>query len=183
MYASLVSRAQRLLLPLGLLLTWAALQPAQADTKAVTGTAAPAFRLQDQHDAWISLTDQKGKWLVLYFYPMDETPGCTTEACEFRDNIFAFRKLGVNVLGISVQDVASKKQFATKHSLPFSVLADADKSVAKAYGVLSIMGFARRETFVIDPQGRIAKHYLSVDPKEHSKELLVDLKALIKPGA
>ena len=87
------------------------------------------------------------------------------------------------MLGISVQDVASKKQFATKHSLPFSVLADADKSVAKAYGVLSIMGFARRETFVIDPQGRIAKHYLSVDPKEHSKELLVDLKALIKPGA
>ncbi len=180
MYASLVSRAHRLLLPLGLLLAWAALQPARADVKAVTGTPAPAFRLQDQHDNWISLADQKGKWLVLYFYPLDDSPGCTTEACEFRDNIFAFRKLGVNVLGISVQDVASKKQFSTKHSLPFSLLADTDKSVAKAYGVLSIMGFAHRETFVIDPQGRIAKHYPSVDPKQHSQQLLGDLKALIK---
>ena len=182
MYASLVSRAYRLFLPVALLLACSALQSAGAEGDAVTGTAAPAFRLQDQHDAWISLADQKGKWLVLYFYPMDETPGCTTEACEFRDNIFAYRKLGVNVLGISVQDVASKKQFAAKHSLPFSVLADSDKSVAKAYGVLSIMGFARRETFIIDPQGRIAKHYPSVDPKEHSKQLLVDLKALIKPA-
>jgi len=182
MYASLVSRAHRLFLPLALLLACVALQAARAEGDAVTGTAAPAFRLQDQHDAWISLADQKGKWLVLYFYPMDETPGCTTEACEFRDNIFAYRKLGVNVLGISVQDVASKKQFAAKHSLPFSVLADSDKSVAKAYGVLSIMGFARRETFIIDPQGRIAKHYPSVDPKEHSKQLLVDLTALIKPA-
>ena len=182
MYASLVSRAHRLFLPVALLLACSALQSARAEGDAVTGTAAPAFRLQDQHDAWISLADQKGKWLVLYFYPMDETPGCTTEACEFRDNIFAYRKLGVNVLGISVQDVASKKQFAAKHSLPFSVLADSDKSVAKAYGVLSIMGFARRETFIIDPQGRIAKHYPSVDPKEHSKQLLVDLQALIKPA-
>ena len=182
MYASLVSRAHRLFLPLALLLACIALQTARAAGDAVTGTAAPAFRLQDQHDAWISLADQKGKWLVLYFYPLDDSPGCTTEACEFRDNIFAYRKLGVNVLGISVQDVASKKQFAAKHSLPFSVLADSDKSVAKAYGVLSIMGFARRETFIIDPQGRIAKHYPSVDPKEHSKQLLVDLQALIKPA-
>ena len=181
MYTSLVSRAATLLLALGLVS--GAQQPARADGEPVTGTPAPAFRLQDQHEAWVSLADQKGKWLVLYFYPMDETPGCTTEACEFRDNIFAFRKLGVNVLGISVQDVASKKEFAAKHSLPFSVLADTDKSVAKAYGVLSMVGFARRETFVIDPQGRIAKHYPSVDPKEHSKQLLTDLKALIKPAA
>jgi len=181
MYTSLVSRAGTLLLALGLVS--GALQQARADAEPVTGTPAPAFRLQDQHEAWVSLADQKGKWLVLYFYPMDETPGCTTEACEFRDNIFAFRKLGVNVLGISVQDVASKKEFAAKHSLPFSVLADTDKSVAKAYGVLSMVGFARRETFVIDPQGRIAKHYPSVDPKQHSKQLLTDLKALIKPAA
>ena len=182
MYTSLVSRARALLLTVSLAVTWGALHPAWADGEPVTGTPAPAFRLQDQHDAWISLADQKGKWLVLYFYPMDETPGCTTEACEFRDNIFAYRKLGVNVLGISVQDVASKKQFATKHSLPFSVLADSDKSVAKAYGVLSMMGFARRETFIIDPNGRIARHYPKVDPKEHSKELLKDLQGLIKPA-
>ena len=153
---------------------WAAAEPA-------TGTPAPAFRLQDQHDAWVSLADQKGKWLVVYFYPMDETPGCTTEACEFRDNIFAFRKLGVYVLGISVQDLASKKEFAAKHSLPFSVLADSDKAVARAYGVLNMLGYARRETFVIDPRGRIAKHYVNVDPKAHSKQLLADLQALIKP--
>jgi peroxiredoxin Q/BCP len=182
MYASLVSRAHRLFLPLALLLACVALQSARAAGDAVTGTAAPAFRLQDQHDAWISLADQKGKWLVLYFYPLDDSPSCTTEACEFRDDILAYRKLGVNVLGISVQDVASKKKFATKHSLPFSLLADSDKSVAKAYGVLSIMGFARRETFVIDPQGRIAKHYTSVDAKTHSKQVQADLKALIKPA-
>jgi peroxiredoxin Q/BCP len=113
---------------------------------------------------------------------MDETPGCTAEACEFRDNIFAFRKLGVNVLGISVQDVASKKEFAAKHSLPFSVLADSDKSVAKSYGVLNLLGYARRETFVIDPKGRIAKHYADVDPKTHSKQLLADLQTLVKPS-
>ena len=183
MNASLVSRANSLLLGallslslLGLLL------PVPAAAQVTIGAPAPAFRLQDQHDAWISLADQKGKWLVVYFYPMDETPGCTTEACEFRDNIFAFRKLGVQVLGISVQDVASKKQFASKHSLPFSVLADGNKSVAKAYGVLSILGYSRRETFVIDPQGRIARHYPSVDPKQHSRQLLIDLQALIKPA-
>ncbi len=156
--------------------------PARAVAEAAVGTPAPAFHLQDQHEAWVSLADQKGKWLVVYFYPMDQTPGCTTEACEFRDNIFAYRKLGVNVLGISVQDVASKKAFASKYSLPFPVLADADKSVAKAYGVLSMMGYARRETFVIDPAGRIAKHYIEVDPKTHSAQLLVDLKTLVKPA-
>ncbi|HMI37976.1 MAG TPA: peroxiredoxin [Steroidobacteraceae bacterium] len=156
--------------------------PAPACADPAMGTMAPAFRLQDQHEAWVSLADQKGKWVVVYFYPLDDSPGCTTEACDFRDNIFAFRKLGVNVLGISVQDVASKKEFATKYSLPFSVLADTDKSVAKAYGVLSIIGFARRDTFVIDPQGRIARHYIGVDPKTHSAQLLVDLKALVKPA-
>jgi peroxiredoxin Q/BCP len=175
MNASLVSRLGALLLALAL--------PLSAAAEPATGSVAPNFRLQDQHDAWISLADQRGKWLVVYFYPMDETPGCTTEACEFRDNIFAFRKLGVNVLGISVQNVASKKEFAARHSLPFSVLADSDKSVAKAYGVLSVLGYARRETFVIDPQGRIAKHYPDVDPKAHSKQLLADLQALIKPAS
>jgi peroxiredoxin Q/BCP len=175
MNASLVSRFGALLFALAL--------PLLAQAAPATGVVAPNFRLQDQHDAWISLADQRGKWLVVYFYPMDETPGCTTEACEFRDNIFAFRKLGVNVLGVSVQDVASKKEFAAKHSLPFSVLADTDKSVAKAYGVLSVLGYARRETFVIDPQGRIAKHYPDVDPKSHSKQLLADLQALIKPAS
>jgi peroxiredoxin Q/BCP len=156
--------------------------PARGAAEAAIGTPAPAFRLQDQHEVWVSLAEQRGKWLVVYFYPMDQTPGCTAEACEFRDNILAYRKLGVNVLGISVQDVASKKAFATRYSLPFSVLADADKSVAKAYGVLSMMGYARRDTFVIDPQGRIARHYIEVDPKTHSRQLLADLQGLVKPA-
>ena len=153
----------------------------QAD--AAAGMAAPAFRLQDQNGNWVSLADQKGKWLVLYFYPMDDTPGCTTEACEFRDNIFAYRRLGVSLLGVSVQDVASKKAFATKHSLPFPLLADTDKSVAKAYDVLAPLGYARRETFIIDPRGNIARHYASVDPKTHSAQLLTDLSALVGPAA
>jgi thioredoxin-dependent peroxiredoxin len=157
--------------------------PARAAADPALGAPAPAFRLQDQHGAWVSLAEQQGKWVVLYFYPLDDSPGCTTEACDFRDNIFAFRKLGVNVLGVSVQDVASKKAFASKFSLPFSVLADTDKSVAKAYGVLSMIGYARRDTFVIDPQGRIAKHYVGVDPKTHSAQLLVDLKSLVKAAS
>ncbi len=174
MYASLVSCLGALIFALTL--------PSAAMAGPNTGALAPAFRLQDQHAAWVSLAEQKGKWLVVYFYPMDETPGCTTEACEFRDNIFAFRKLGVTVLGISIQDLASKQEFAARHSLPFSVLADTDKAVARSYGVLGMLGFARRETFVIDPQGRIAKHYPDVDPKAHAKQLLLDLRALVRPA-
>ena len=147
------------------------------------GAPAPDFRLQDQNGNWVSLAEHRGKWLVLYFYPMDDTPGCTTEACEFRDNIFAYRRLGVSLLGVSVQDVGSKKAFATKHSLPFPLLADTDKSVARAYDVLAPLGFARRETFIIDPQGAIARHYSAVDPKTHSAQLLADLGALVKPAA
>ena len=146
------------------------------------GAPAPAFRLQDQSGAWHDLNDYRGKWIVLYFYPKDNTPGCTAQACEFRDNIFAFNKLGAVILGISVDDVASHKQFAAEHSLPFTLLADSTKETAKAYGVLhsvlGLMEIARRETFIIDPRGRIAKHYASVDPKGHSQLVLADLKAL-----
>lgn len=146
------------------------------------GAPAPAFRLQDQAGAWHELNDYRGKWVVLYFYPKDETPGCTTQACEFRDNIFAFHKLGAVILGVSVDDVASHKQFAEEHSLPFTLLADGTKETAKSYGVLrsalGIMEIAGRETFIIDPQGRVAKHYVSVDPKGHSQMVLADLKVL-----
>jgi peroxiredoxin Q/BCP len=128
------------------------------------------------------LSEYRGRWLVLYFYPKDDTPGCTTQACGFRDNIFAFNKLGAVILGISVDDVASHKQFAEEHSLPFTLLADSTKETAKSYGVLrSALGFmeiAARETFIIDPQGRVAKHYPAVDPKGHSQAVMADLKAL-----
>ena len=144
--------------------------------------AAPAFRLQDQAGAWHNSSDYRGKWLVLYFYPKDDTPGCTTQACEFRDNLFAFNKLGAVVVGISVDDVASHKQFSEEHSLPFTLLADSTKETAKAYGVLrsvlGLMEIASRDTFIIDPLGRIAKHYRAVDPKGHSQAVLKDLRAL-----
>jgi peroxiredoxin Q/BCP len=146
------------------------------------GQPAPAFKLQDQAGKWHSLGDYKGKWVALYFYPKDDTPGCTTQACSFRDNVFAFNKEGAVILGISVDDVASHKAFAEKHGLPFTLLADADKAVTKRYGVLKtymgVMEMARRDTFIVDPQGRIAKHYESVKPENHSAVVLADIKAL-----
>jgi peroxiredoxin Q/BCP len=146
------------------------------------GMTAPAFRLQDQTGAWHNSGDYRGKWLVLYFYPKDDTPGCTTQACEFRDNLFAFNKLGAVVVGVSVDDVASHQAFAEEHSLPFTLLADSTKETAKAYGVLrsvlGLMEIASRETFIIDPEGRIAKHYRAVDPKGHSQAVLKDLRTL-----
>jgi thioredoxin-dependent peroxiredoxin len=162
--------------------TWLAAASAAWGAAPEVGSPAPAFHLQDQFGAWHDLKDFRGKWVVLYFYPKDDTPGCTTQACEFRDNIFAFNKLGAVILGISVDDVASHRQFAQEHGLPFTLLADSTKETAKTYGVLrsvlGLMEIARRETFIIDPQGRIAKHYSSVDPKGHSQMVLADLKAL-----
>ncbi len=155
---------------------------AAAQEAPAVGDKAPDFRLQDQSGKWHSLADYQGQWVVLYFYPKDNTPGCTTQACELRDNIFAFRDLGAAVLGVSVDDVASHKAFAEEHGLPFPILADADKKVATSYGVLTkymgMMELARRDTFIIDPKGKIAKHYMKVDPKGHSEMVLAELKSL-----
>jgi peroxiredoxin Q/BCP len=146
------------------------------------GTAAPKFRLQDQAGKWHALDDYRGKWVVLYFYPKDNTPGCTTQACEFRDNIFAYRELGAVILGISVDDVESHRAFSEEHNLPFTILADTEKKVTASYGTLTkylgVVELARRDTFIIDPQGRVAKHYVKVDPKGHSETVLADLKQL-----
>ena len=146
------------------------------------GAAAPSFKLQDQTGKWHSLADYKGQWVALYFYPKDDTPGCTTQACSFRDNVFAFKKENAVILGISVDDVASHKAFAEKHGLPFTLLADPDKAVTRQYGVLKtymgVMEMARRDTFLIDPEGKIAKHYESVEPEGHSQVVLDDIKAL-----
>jgi thioredoxin-dependent peroxiredoxin len=175
------------LLPAALVLTLVGLASsplaiaAEAAVPAV-GQPAPAFKLQDQAGKWHTLADYKGKWVAMYFYPKDDTPGCTTQACGFRDNIFAFNKEGAVILGVSVDKVASHKEFAEKHSLPFTLLADSDKAVARQYGVLKtymgVMEMARRDTFIIDPQGRIAKHYESVDPEGHSQMVLADIKTL-----
>jgi peroxiredoxin Q/BCP len=145
------------------------------------GSAAPEFRLQDQDGKWHTLADFRGRWVALYFYPKDDTPGCTKEACAFRDNIFAFDELDAVILGVSLDDVASHAEFAEKYSLPFPILADTDKTAATAYGVYrKMVGFemASRESFLIDPQGNIVKHYATVDPAKHSEEVLADLRAL-----
>ena len=147
------------------------------------GMAAPDFKLQDQNGKWQQLKDYRGKWVALYFYPKDQTPGCTTQACEFRDNIFAYREANAQILGISVDDVDSHKKFSEKHGLPFPILADPTKETAKKYGALKSyfgMELARRDTFLIDPEGRVVKRYVEVEPKGHSQTVLKDIEALQK---
>jgi peroxiredoxin Q/BCP len=150
------------------------------------GQAAPAFRLQDQTGEWRSLADYRGKWVVLYFYPKDGTPGCTTQACEIRDDIFAFRRANAAVLGVSVDAVDSKKGFAEENNLPFPVLSDSTAATTKAYGALTsypqykLYNISRRDTFIIDPQGRIARRYENVNAEGHSKMVLAELVKLQK---
>ena len=145
------------------------------------GEPAPDFELIDQNGQMHSIEDYRGKWIALYFYPKDGTPGCTTEACEFRDNIFAFRNANCQILGVSLDDAESHKAFSEKHGLPFPLLADTQGSAADAYGVKSRMlgmTMAKRQTFLIDPEGNIAKHYDKVNPESHSTEILADLAQL-----
>lgn len=176
-------RRLSLLLMLSLLL--GLLAPAYADQPAATlpqvGQPAPDFRLEDQNGKWHTPADHKGHWVVLYFYPKDFTPGCTTEVCTFRDDVAKLRQQGADVLGVSLDDVKSHAEFAAKYHVPFPLLSDADSKTAQAYGVLtSKVGFkyARRTTFLIDPQGRIAKVYQDVDPEKNSAQVLADLATL-----
>jgi thioredoxin-dependent peroxiredoxin len=146
-----------------------------------TGDPAPAFSLSDASAKAHQLSDYAGSWLVLYFYPKDDTPGCTTEACHFRDDLFQLEKLGAKVVGISVDDSDSHARFAKKYNLPFPLLSDKNGKVADSYGALINLGIikkARRYTFLIDPKGRIAKIYQSVDTSRHSQEIIDDLKKL-----
>ncbi len=145
------------------------------------GDPAPDFELKDQSGQLHSIEDYRGKWVALYFYPKDDTPGCTTEACEFRDNIFAFKNLNCQILGVSLDDEDSHKEFSEKYGLPFPLLADTTGTTADAYGVktkMMGMSIAKRQTFLIDPDGNIAKHYEKVTPDTHSLEVLADLEAL-----
>jgi thioredoxin-dependent peroxiredoxin len=179
----LSSRLLQPFLLFGILLAGAT--SAYADGPAL-GSPAPEFKLQDQAGKWHTLKDYRGKWVALYFYPKDQTPGCTTQACDFRDNIFAFREAGAVILGVSVDDVESHKKFAEKHGLPFTLLADPTKETAKKFGVLKsflgTMEMAKRDTFLIDPQGRIVKRYVDVEPKGHSQIVLNDIKEMQKKG-
>ena len=134
---------------------------------------------------WRSLDDYAGKWLVIYFYPKDGTPGCTKQVCAFRDDIAKLRAAGAEVVGVSLDDIGSHKAFAAEHKVPFPLLADVDKAMATAYGVLgSRLGiqYARRDTFLIDPQGRIAKHYRDVDPVQNVTQVVQDLALLSAPA-
>ena len=154
---------------------------AAASDDVAVGAPAPEFELPDQAGQLHSLEDYRDRWVVLYFYPKDATPGCTTEACEFRDNIFEFKKLNAQILGVSFDDVESHQEFAAEHSLPFPLLADTEGKAAEAYGVKTKrlgMTLAKRQTFLIDPAGNVAKHYKSVDPNIHSAQVIADLKAL-----
>ncbi|MET3652240.1 peroxiredoxin [Dyella japonica] len=176
---------RRLSLLLMLSLLVGLLAPAYADEPASTmpqaGQMAPDFHLQDQNGKWHTPADHKGHWVVLYFYPKDFTPGCTTEVCAFRDDVAKLRQQGADVLGVSLDDVKSHADFAAKYHVPFPLLSDADSKTAQAYGVLaSKMGFkyARRTTFLIDPQGKIAKVYQDVDPEKNSAQVLADLATL-----
>ncbi|MCE0496632.1 MAG: thioredoxin-dependent thiol peroxidase [Methylacidiphilales bacterium] len=146
------------------------------------GAKARAFSAPDQSGTVVSLDDFKGKTVVLYFYPKDDTPGCTTEACSFRDEFAAIRKKGAVVLGVSPDDAESHAKFVRKFSLPFTLLADEDRKIAEAYGVWveksmygkKYMG-VERSTFVIDGGGRLKAVYRKVKPAEHVAELLADL--------
>jgi peroxiredoxin Q/BCP len=173
-------RRLSLLLVLSLSLLFGPVSAAFAATPQ-PGQAAPDFRLQDQNGHWRTPADYRGHWLVMYFYPKDFTPGCTTEVCTFRDDIAKLRKAGADVIGVSLDDVESHAKFAEKYRVPFPLLADSEHKVSKAYGVLSsTVGFhyARRTTFLIDPQGKVAKVYEDVDPEKNSAQVLGDLASL-----
>lgn len=141
------------------------------------------FSLLDQNNYTHSLGKYKGQFVLLYFYPKDDTPGCTIEACSFRDNLIELKKLGVVVLGVSGDDVESHKKFVKKFDLNFPLLADTDNEVGKAYGVYGektmfgnlLMGY-HRQSFLINPHGEIVKHYEKVKPEEHVAEIIGDVK-------
>lgn len=145
---------------------------------------APAFELPDQEGTLHSLKQYKGKWVILYFYPKDDTPGCTKEACSFRDSSAEFKKLGVVILGVSKDSVASHKKFAEKYHLNFPILSDESKKTIVAYnawGEKKFMGRVfegvKRTTALIDPEGNIKKVYENVNPLVHAKEVLSDIQS------
>jgi len=150
------------------------------------GGSAPDFMLPSQEGTSVSLKDYRGKWVVLYFYPKDQTPGCSREAHNFQVDQPKYAERNAVVLGVSVDSVESHKKFCTKEGLNFKLLADTDHKVTDSYGSLTNLGvvkFAARHTFLIDPAGKIAKTYMSVDPLRHSAEVLGELDALQQAGA
>jgi peroxiredoxin Q/BCP len=150
------------------------------------GSNAPDFTLPSQEGSPVTLKDYRGKWVVLYFYPKDQTPGCSREAHNFQADQPKYADRNAVVLGVSLDSVESHKKFCAKDGLNFKLLADTDHKVTDSYGSLTNLGvvkFAARHTFLIDPSGKIAKAYTSVDPAKHSAEVLQDLDVLQKSEA
>ena len=164
------------------LLLWRAAASDKAALPRV-GDQLPAFELPDQSGKPRTDREFRGRWLVLYFYPRDDTPGCTEQAAKFRDAMREFEAAGGAVCGISVDDSEKHAAFALKYNLPYALLADRDGKTAARFGSLLnlwLVKFARRNTFLADPQGRVAKVYLGVNPAQNAREVLNDLKDLAK---
>jgi peroxiredoxin Q/BCP len=145
-------------------------------------TSAPTFHLPDQAGKFHSLEDYASKWLLLYFYPQDDTPGCTIEACAFRDDYDVLQAKGLTIVGMSGDSVESHAKFAEKYHLNFTILADESGDVIKAYDAKGLLG-TKRMSFLINPSGEIAKEYPKVTPQGHSAEIMADLDALQKTSA
>lgn len=155
---------------------WARSARADGAVPARVGQSAPDFTLKDQNGRPVTLSEFRGnRTVVLYFYPKDDTPGCTKEACSFRDDMARFEALNVRVLGVSVDGIESHRAFAEKYRLNFPLLSDEDHRVSRAYGVFSSLAgfaYAKRTTFVIGPDGAIRQIFTDVDPKQHTVDLL-----------
>jgi thioredoxin-dependent peroxiredoxin len=139
------------------------------------GTPAPGFTTKDTQGNTVTLADFSGKTVILYFYPKDDTPGCTKEACSFRDNYSAYQGKDIVVLGVSVDDESSHQQFTQKFNLPFPLLADTSRLMTQSYDVDGGTGYAKRVTYVIDPKGTIAHVYTTINTETHATDILADL--------
>jgi peroxiredoxin Q/BCP len=166
-------------------------QDQAASTMPAAGSQAPDFKVNSQEGTPVSLHEYKGKWVVLYFYPKDMTSGCTIEAHNFQRDLAEYDKRGAVILGVSVDPVESHKEFCTKESLTFKLLADVDHDISTKYGTLMTytpqngapMTLDARTTFLIDPQGKIVKVFAKVNPTPHSADVLAALDQMQHPGA
>ncbi|MHB1605072.1 MAG: peroxiredoxin [Leptospirales bacterium] len=143
------------------------------------GQPAPFFKGIDQNGETHALPNYRGHWLVLYFFPKADTPGCTKEACAFRDGMFKLKELGADVVGVSMDTQNRQEQFARKYHIPFPLLADHHGTIARAYGAAGgFLNLDHRYSFLINPQGILVKRYLDVDPDRHAGQILKDLRSL-----
>jgi peroxiredoxin Q/BCP len=150
------------------------------------GAPAPAIEAKDQDGKTFRLSDQKGKWVLLYFYPKDDTPGCTKQACDLRDDYSKYKKAGIEIFGVSTQGAKSHQEFKAKHKLPFDLLVDEDGKIGEAFGVskIPIMGIYKRQSVLIAPEGKVARFFENVDAAKHSKvvfDLVSDLRTNPSP--